>query len=122
MSEKDLRGSPDRFGYEWASYSEILPESKRQLERWLGATGLASFKGKRVMDVGCGMGRNPYWFIDAGAASVLAVDVDDSSLGAARKNLAPFTNAKVEKRPRAPSLDGRPLRSRDVHRRAAPSR
>jgi len=97
MSQKDHQGSPDRFGYEWASYSEVLPESKRQLERWLGATGLGSFKGKRVMDVGCGMGRNPYWFIDAGAASVLAVDVDEGSLGSARKNLAPFANAKVEK-------------------------
>jgi 2-polyprenyl-3-methyl-5-hydroxy-6-metoxy-1,4-benzoquinol methylase len=97
VNKKDHQGSPDRFGYEWASYSEILPESKRQLERWLGATGLASFAGKRVMDVGCGMGRNPYWYIDAGAASVLAVDVDDGSLGAARKNLAPFANAKVEK-------------------------
>lgn len=98
MTDKDHQGSPDRFGYEWASYSEILPESKRQLERWLGATGLASFAGKRVMDVGCGMGRNPYWYIDAGAASVLAVDVDEGSLGAARRNLAPFSNAKVERR------------------------
>jgi len=97
VTNKDHQGSPDRFGYEWASYSEILPESKRQLERWLGATGLASFAGKRVMDVGCGMGRNPYWYVDAGASSVLAVDVDDSSLGAARKNLARFSNAKVEK-------------------------
>ena len=85
VTDKDHQGSPDRFGYEWASYSEVLPESKRQLERWLGATGLASFAGKRVMDVGCGMGRNPYWFMDAGATSVLAVDVDDGSLGAARR-------------------------------------
>lgn len=98
MSNREHRGSPERFGYEWASYSDVLPESKHQLERWLGATGLASFAGKRVMDVGCGMGRNPYWFIDAGAASVLAVDVDEGSLGSARKNLAPFANAKVEKR------------------------
>ncbi len=43
------------------------------------------------------MGRNPYWYIKAGATSVVAVDVDDGSLGAARKNLAPFANAKVEK-------------------------
>jgi 2-polyprenyl-3-methyl-5-hydroxy-6-metoxy-1,4-benzoquinol methylase len=98
MNTRNHAGSPDRFGYEWANYSEILPESKRQLERWLGATGLASFKGKRVMDVGCGMGRNPYWYLEAGAASVLAVDVDEGSLGAARRNLAPFANAKVDQR------------------------
>ena len=41
MTDKDHQGSPDRFGYEWASYSEILPESKHQLERWLGEHGIA---------------------------------------------------------------------------------
>jgi SAM-dependent methyltransferase len=49
------------------------------------------------MDVGCGMGRNPYWYVEAGAASVLGVDMDDGSLAAARQNLAPFANARVEK-------------------------
>lgn len=95
--QRDHGGSPDRFGYEWSTYSMILPESKGQLERWLGSTGLASFAGKRVLDVGCGMGRNPFWFVDAGAASVLGVDIDDGSLAAAKKNLAPFGNARVEK-------------------------
>jgi cyclopropane fatty-acyl-phospholipid synthase-like methyltransferase len=98
MDANTRLGSPDRFGYEWASYSTILPESRDQLERWLGSTGLASFAGKRVLDVGCGMGRNPYWMLEAGAASLLAVDVDDRSVNAARKNLASFVNARVEKR------------------------
>ena len=95
---RQRQGSPERFGYEWATYATVLPESKGQLERWLGSTGLASFRGKRVLDVGCGMGRNPYWFIDAGAVTVLAVDVDDGSLEAARRNLAPFANARVMRR------------------------
>ena len=95
--QRDQQGSPDRFGYEWSSYSEILPESKLQLERWLGSTGLASFKGKRVLDVGCGMGRNPRWYLEAGAASVVGVDFDDGSLAAARRNLASFANARVER-------------------------
>jgi SAM-dependent methyltransferase len=98
MSEPNVaRGSPDRFGYEWATYSEILPESRGQLERWLGSMGLASFSGKEVLDVGCGMGRNPYWMAQAGAKRVLAVDVDDQSLNAAHRNLDPLPNAKVEK-------------------------
>jgi 2-polyprenyl-3-methyl-5-hydroxy-6-metoxy-1,4-benzoquinol methylase len=95
--ERTSQGSPDRFGYEWSTYSGILPESKGQLERWLGPTTLASFRGKRVMDVGCGMGRNPYWYVEAGASSVLGVDMDDGSLAAARQNLAAFPNARVEK-------------------------
>jgi len=95
--EQTAKGSPDRFGYEWATYSSILPESRGQLERWLGPTTLASFAGKSVMDVGCGMGRNPYWYVEAGASSVLGVDMDDGSLAAARKNLEKFSNARVVK-------------------------
>lgn len=95
--QRTAQGSPDRFGYEWSTYSAILPESRGQLERWLGPTTLASFAGKNVMDVGCGMGRNPYWYVEAGAKSVLGVDMDDGSLAAARKNLAPFANARVLK-------------------------
>jgi 2-polyprenyl-3-methyl-5-hydroxy-6-metoxy-1,4-benzoquinol methylase len=93
----DLQGSPDRFGYEWATYSTILPESRGQLERWLGSTGLSSFRGKRVMDVGCGMGRNPHWFADAGATSVLGVDVDEQSLSAARRNTQENPRIRIDK-------------------------
>jgi 2-polyprenyl-3-methyl-5-hydroxy-6-metoxy-1,4-benzoquinol methylase len=92
---RTLHGSPDRFGYEWATYATILPESRGQLERWLGSTGLASFEGKSVLDVGCGMGRNPYWMLTAGAERVTAVDVDPQSLASARRNLSSFTRANV---------------------------
>ena len=97
FSRIDHRGSPDRFGFEWATYSTILPESRGQLERWLGSTTLASFSGKRVLDVGCGMGRNPHWFADAGATSVLGVDVDDQSLEAARRNLQSNPRVRIER-------------------------
>ena len=95
--QRTSKGSPDRFGYEWSTYSGIMPESKGQLERWLGPTTLETFRGKRVMDVGCGMGRNPYWYAEAGATSVLGVDMDDGSISAARQNLARFSNVRVEK-------------------------
>ena len=95
-AERNHLGSPERFGYEWSTYRDILPESKGQLERWLGATGLASFAGKDVLDVGCGMGRNPYWMAKAGAKSVLGVDLDPGSLAAAKQNLSVLDNARVE--------------------------
>lgn len=94
--DKDRRGSPERFGYEWSTYSEILPESRSQLQRWLGSTSIESFKEKKVLDVGCGMGRNAYWMVNAGAAQLTAVDVDPGSLAAARKNLASYANAQVK--------------------------
>ena len=89
------KGSPDRFGYEWDHYSQILPESKEQLQRWLGPVSLDSFKGLDVMDVGCGMGRNPYWMLQSGARSMTAVDVDERSLNAARSNLSRFQYTTV---------------------------
>jgi SAM-dependent methyltransferase len=88
-------GSPDRFAYEWQRYAAILPESREQLERWLGSTPLASFAGKTVLDVGSGMGRNPYWIARAGAARVLATDVDGDTLAVAARNLRELSNAEV---------------------------
>jgi 2-polyprenyl-3-methyl-5-hydroxy-6-metoxy-1,4-benzoquinol methylase len=96
-SQRDFQGSPDRFGYSWSTYSTIMPEWRTQLERWLGSTGLPSFRGKSVLDVGCGMGRNPYWFAQAGAAKVVGVDVDDGSLDAARRNLEKCENVRIER-------------------------
>jgi ubiquinone/menaquinone biosynthesis C-methylase UbiE len=49
------------------------------------------------MDVGCGMGRNPHWYAEAGATSVLGVDVDDGSLDAARRNLKSRENVRIER-------------------------
>ena len=43
------------------------------------------------------MGRNPHWFAEAGASSVLGVDVDDQSLEAARRNLASNPRVRVER-------------------------
>lgn len=89
--------SGDRFGYEWAHYNKILPESRLQLRRWLGSTGLDGFKGKRVLDVGCGMGRNSYWMAQAGATQVTAVDIDENCVEATKVNLSGFSNVEVSR-------------------------
>ena len=96
-----------------------------QLERWLGPTTLASFRGKRVMDVGCGMGRNPYWYVEAGA------DVGAGRRhrrrqpgGGAQEPGAVRQRARREGAPRTTWIRqvARHLRSRHLHRRAAPPR
>jgi SAM-dependent methyltransferase len=96
-ADRERRGSPERFGYAWAQYTAILPEGRVHLQRWLGSTTLESFAGKSVLDVGCGSGRNPYWYLDAGASTLLAIDYDDKSLGVARENLSAFEHATVER-------------------------
>jgi SAM-dependent methyltransferase len=91
-------GSPDRFGYEWHSYSELRPEYEEQFRRWTAHLQPEDWRGLTFLDVGCGMGRNSYWPALYGAAGGLAIDVDDRSLAAARRTLASFANVRIEKR------------------------
>lgn len=88
-------GSPERFGYEWDSYNEILPQYEEQFRRWLPQFKSEDWKGKTFIDVGCGMGRNSCWPMSDGAAAGVAIDVDERSLAAARRNLSGFPQIEV---------------------------
>lgn len=89
-------GSPDRFGYEWKTYSEMRPEYEDQFRRWTPHLDRDDWRGKIILDVGCGMGRNTYWPLTYGAKESVSIDVDESSLAAARRTLAQFPNAAVK--------------------------
>jgi len=91
----DLKGSPDRFGYEWDVYAEILPEHEEQFRRWTVPLEPQDWQGKDFLDVGCGMGRNSYWPLKYGATGGVAVDIDERSLESARRNLKPFPGMRV---------------------------
>jgi SAM-dependent methyltransferase len=91
------RGSPDRFGYSWSVFSEILPEHREQFVRWTAALPVEAWKGARFLDAGCGIGRNSHWAMFAGAAGGVAFDIDDRSLAAARKNLDPYPTIDVRR-------------------------
>ena len=90
------KGSPDRFGYSWDRYADVLPEHEEQFLRWT-TLDRSFWQGVRFVDGGCGIGRNSYWPMSYGAQGGVAVDVDDRTLGRARHNLAPFPNLEVRK-------------------------
>ena len=92
---RDIAGSPDRFGYEWSAYAEILPEYEEQFRRWTVHLSPEDWHGKSFLDVGCGMGRNSFWAMTYGAREGCAVDIDDRSLANARRNLARFPAMQV---------------------------
>ena len=96
-SNAEHRGSPDRFGYEWNEYSELRPEYEEQFRRWTALIPVEAWRGKRFLDVGCGMGRNSHWPMTYGAAGGAAIDVDDRSLAAARRTLAAWPAVEVRK-------------------------
>ena len=90
------KGSPDRFGYSWDRYADVLPEHEEQFLRWT-TLDRSFWQNARFLDGGCGIGRNAYWAMTYGARGGVAVDVDDRTLGRARHNLAPFPNLEVRK-------------------------
>jgi SAM-dependent methyltransferase len=89
-------GSPDRFGFEWRTYKELLPLYEEQFRRWTIPLEPADWKGKIFLDVGCGMGRNSYWPMIYGAAGGKAIDVDLNSLASAKMTLSRFATVTVE--------------------------
>jgi SAM-dependent methyltransferase len=94
----DRQGSPERFGYSWDRFHELTPEQERQFRLWTPQLAPErDWKGKRFLDAGCGAGRNSHWPMTYGAASCVAVDLDERSLEAARKNLAGFPGAEVRR-------------------------
>jgi hypothetical protein len=68
---------PDRFGYEWSTYVELLPIHEQQFAQWSTPLGREDWAGDSFLDVGCGMGRNSYWPLKYGAELGVAIDADD---------------------------------------------
>lgn len=88
-------GSSDRFSREWTTYREILPTYEGQFRRWVHPLSPESFRGRSVLDAGCGTGRNSYWPLLYGASQVEAFDAAPETVEVARRNLASFPNATV---------------------------
>ncbi len=89
-------GSADRFSFEWVNYPKIIPAYEQQFLKWITPLRKLNIKNKKVLDAGCGTGRNSYWPLYYGAKSVVAFDVDKHTVEVARENLANFKNARVD--------------------------
>jgi 2-polyprenyl-3-methyl-5-hydroxy-6-metoxy-1,4-benzoquinol methylase len=97
QSDKTQAGSPERFGYSWDKFHSLSAEQEEQFRRWTALVNPDSgWRGKTVLDVGCGAGRNSYWVMRYGASDGLAIDADESSLAWAKATLADFKSLKVE--------------------------
>jgi SAM-dependent methyltransferase len=91
-------GTPERFGYAWNIASKIKDVNEDQFLNWTKVIKNKNYwKGKDILDAGCGIGRNTYWPISYGAKSAIAFDMDDRTLKAAKNNLEKHKNVKIEK-------------------------
>ncbi len=89
-------GSQDRFGYEWNKFNKIIPEYELQFLKWVHPLKKEDFKNKKILDAGCGIGRNSYWPLIYGAKEIYAFDYDKRTVAVAAKNLSKFKNSKIE--------------------------
>jgi len=68
---------------------------ERQFRNWTDPLTEADFKGKTILDAGCGMGRNSYWPLKWGAGKVVSFDLDERSVKRARETLKDFSNSEI---------------------------
>ena len=73
------------FGFEWTHFSEMYPEWENNFWDYMFPRTAESFRGKRVLDAGCGIGRHAYYAAHYGA-EVWAVDISDAVEVAARNS------------------------------------
>lgn len=88
--------SSQRFGYEWDRYSWVTKDYEKQFLNWTSPLTPSDWKGKRILDAGCGMGRNSYWPMKWGASSLIAFDFDERSVNRAKETLKDFSNVQVQ--------------------------
>jgi SAM-dependent methyltransferase/uncharacterized protein YbaR (Trm112 family) len=81
----------DSFGFEWTHFSEMYPEWESNFRDYMFPLTAESFRGKKVLDAGCGIGRHAYYAARCGA-EVWAVDISDAVEVAARNTEGTGTN------------------------------
>ena len=94
----DLVGQQEKtsesFGWQWQHFSEWHPEFEAQFLDWIYPLEPSSFRGKRVLDAGCGTGRHAFHAASYGAEAVIALDLS-SAVDAARENLREVDSVHV---------------------------
>ena len=83
--------SSERFGFAWSRFPKIVPEHEQFFRCWVAGLTPDDFRGKTILDAGCGIGRNSFWPLKYGATKVVAFDLDPRTVRVAQKNLS-FTN------------------------------
>ena len=75
----------DTFGEEWRRFPDILPEHREEFRQYFDLVDIAGLAGKRICDLGCGIGRWSHFLKDSCREMVL-VDFSEA-IFVARNNL-----------------------------------
>lgn len=74
------------FGFEWAKFTDIFAEYEANFLSYVAPIDKDFFKGKLVLDAGCGAGRHSYFAAKYGA-KVVAIDLSEKSVQSTVDNL-----------------------------------
>jgi SAM-dependent methyltransferase len=88
------RKTASAFGWQWQHFVHMHHEFEAQFLDWVHPIEPSSFRGKRVLDAGCGIGRHAYYAAIYGSDGVVAVDLS-GAVETARRNLESFDNVHV---------------------------
>jgi SAM-dependent methyltransferase len=81
------------FGYEWTRFPEMYPEWEQNFLAYMQPHGPDFFRGKKVLDAGCGNGRFAYYASKYGA-EVWAIDLGPA-IDVARENTKDSVSVQV---------------------------
>jgi len=94
MNLKDREGHFE-FGANWREYAKTIDKNRIDLAtaglKKLFPEGIA---GKSFLDIGCGSGLHALAALSLGASSVLAIDIDENSVGTTREVLKKYAPDK----------------------------
>ncbi len=90
----DQRRTAEAFGWQWRHFVEMHPQYEEQFLEWILPLRPESFRGRRVLDAGCGIGRHAFFAARYGASEVVALDLS-AAVETAREVLADLPNAEV---------------------------
>lgn len=79
------------FGAEWQRYPVVLPEHRAEFDCYFDIVDRQNLAGKRICDLGCGIGRWSYFLQDV-ANELVLVDFSEA-IFVARQNLRGFPKA-----------------------------
>jgi SAM-dependent methyltransferase len=83
------------FGVQWKRYSQFKADGERQFLDWLNPVEPDFFRGKRVLDGGCGRGHHALNSASFGARMVVGVDLGRGSTEVARASTLNCPNAQI---------------------------
>jgi SAM-dependent methyltransferase len=92
----EAQGTVEGFGYEWTheGANKLRDHDEEQFRDWVAPLGPEDFRGRVVLDAGCGMGRWAACVARAGAKAVVCVDLGDG-VESAFANLRSAPNVHV---------------------------